>query len=72
MSTSFFSEMLNSITERGRALLDRTRDHRGNAAARSDSLAEYLGEQPFAEARAQTLSRVRRDDPLALVDDLPA
>ena len=40
MSTSFFSEMLNSITERGRALLDRTRDHRGNAAARSDSLAE--------------------------------
>src|SRR6185369_5586308 len=40
MSTSFFSEMLNSITERGRALLDRTRDHRGNAAAHSESLAE--------------------------------
>jgi len=40
MNTSFFGEMLNSITERGRALLDRTRDRRGNAAARSESLAE--------------------------------
>src|ERR1051326_1237715 len=39
MNSSFFGEMLNSITERGRALLDRTRD-RGNAAARSESLAE--------------------------------
>ncbi len=40
MNTSFFGEMLNSITERGRALLDRTRDRRGDAAARSESLAE--------------------------------
>ena len=40
MNTSFFGEMLNSITERGRALLDRTRDRRGNAAAHSESLAE--------------------------------
>src|SRR4051812_31556931 len=43
MNTSFFGEMLNSITERGRALLDRTRD-RGNAAARSESLAELCEE----------------------------
>src|SRR5690242_20902619 len=43
MNSSFFGEMLNSITERGRALLDRTRD-RGNAAARSESLAELCEE----------------------------
>ena len=44
MNTSFFGEMLNSITERGRALLDRTRDRRGDAAARSESLAELCEE----------------------------
>ena len=40
MNTSFFGEMLNSITERGRALLDRARDRRGVSAARSESLVE--------------------------------
>jgi malonyl-CoA decarboxylase len=44
MNTSFFGEMLNSITERGRALLDRTRDRRGDGAARSESLAELCEE----------------------------
>ena len=44
MNTSFFGEMLNSITERGRALLDRSRDRRGDAAARSESLAELCEE----------------------------
>ncbi|MBM3529386.1 MAG: MCD, Malonyl-CoA decarboxylase MCD [Alphaproteobacteria bacterium] len=45
MNTSFFGEMLNSITERGRALLDRTRERRGAAsAARSESLAELCEE----------------------------
>ena len=44
MNTSFFGEMLNSITERGRALLDRTRDRRGDAAARSESLADLCEE----------------------------
>jgi malonyl-CoA decarboxylase len=44
MNTSFFGEMLNSITERGRALLDRTRDRRGEAAARSETLAELCEE----------------------------
>ena len=44
MNTSFFGEMLNSITERGRALLDRTRDRRGDAAARSESLVELCEE----------------------------
>jgi malonyl-CoA decarboxylase len=44
MNTSFFGEMLNSITERGRALLDRTRDRRDVAAARSESLADLCEE----------------------------
>jgi malonyl-CoA decarboxylase len=44
MNTSFFGEMLNSITERGRALLDRARDRRNGAAARSESLADLCEE----------------------------
>ena len=40
MNTTFFGEMLNSITERGRALLDRARDRRGEPAASSDGLTE--------------------------------
>jgi malonyl-CoA decarboxylase len=44
MNTSFFGEMLNSITERGRALLDRTRDRRNMAAARSESLIDLCEE----------------------------
>jgi malonyl-CoA decarboxylase len=44
MNTSFFGEMLNSITERGRALLDRARDRRDVAAARSETLAELCDE----------------------------
>jgi malonyl-CoA decarboxylase len=40
MNTSFFGEMLNSITERGRALLDRARDRRITGAARSETLAD--------------------------------
>ena len=44
MNTSFFGEMLNSITERGRALLDRTRDRRDVAAARSESLIDLCEE----------------------------
>jgi malonyl-CoA decarboxylase len=44
MNTSFFGEMLNSITERGRALIDRARDRRGEPAARSESLVELCEE----------------------------
>ncbi len=40
MNTSFFGELLQSISDRGRALLDRGRDRRGGDAARSDSLIE--------------------------------
>jgi len=40
MNTSFFGELLQSISERGRALLDRGRERRGAGAARSESLIE--------------------------------
>jgi malonyl-CoA decarboxylase len=39
MNASFFGELLQTISERGRALLDR-RDRRGNDATRSESLIE--------------------------------
>ena len=40
MNTSFFGELLQTISERGRALLERGRDRRGVAAERSESLVE--------------------------------
>ena len=44
MNTSFFGEMLASITERGRALLDLARDRRDAPAARSESFVELCEE----------------------------
>jgi malonyl-CoA decarboxylase len=40
MNTSFFGELLQTISERGRALIDRARDRRGVDASRSESLVE--------------------------------
>ena len=44
MNSSFIGEMLATITERGRALLDRARDRRGEPGARSESLVELCEE----------------------------
>jgi len=44
MNTTFFGEMLQTISERGRALLDRTRLRRGDPGHSSDSLAELCEE----------------------------
>ena len=44
MNTSFFGELLQTISERGRDLIDRTRNRRGDAAARSQSLIELCEE----------------------------
>ena len=44
MNTSFFGELLQSISERGRALIDRTRDRRGTAERRSADLIELCNE----------------------------
>jgi malonyl-CoA decarboxylase len=40
MNTSFFGELLQSISDRGRALLDRTRERRGDGPARSANFLE--------------------------------
>ncbi|HLH90955.1 MAG TPA: malonyl-CoA decarboxylase [Xanthobacteraceae bacterium] len=40
MNTSFFGELLQSISERGRALVDRTRGRRGPPSERSESLID--------------------------------
>jgi len=40
VNSSFFGELLQSISERGRSLLDRTRDRRGSAERRSADLIE--------------------------------
>jgi malonyl-CoA decarboxylase len=40
MNTSFFGELLQTISERGRALLDRGRDRRGGDSVRSENLIE--------------------------------
>src|SRR5262245_7733091 len=44
MQSSYFSDMLASIAERGRALIDRARDRRGEPGARSEGLAELCEE----------------------------
>jgi malonyl-CoA decarboxylase len=44
MNTSFFGEMFETISERGRALLDRSRNRRGNALQRSESLVDLCEE----------------------------
>src|SRR5262249_56174389 len=44
MNTSFFGELLQSITERGRALIDRAGARREAPAARSENLVELCEE----------------------------
>ena len=44
MNTSFFGELLQTISERGRALLDRTGNRRAASAAHSDGLVDLCEE----------------------------
>jgi malonyl-CoA decarboxylase len=44
MNTSFFGELLQTISERGRALVERTRGRRGAPAERSESLIDLCEE----------------------------
>src|ERR1041384_505795 len=68
MNTSFFGELLQTISERGRALIDRTRERRGDAAARSHGLVELCEEllSGRGEASGVALAReiLRRYDEL--------
>jgi malonyl-CoA decarboxylase len=59
MNTSFFGELLQTISERGRALIDRARDRRGDAAARSASLVELCEELLTGRGEASGVALAR-------------
>jgi malonyl-CoA decarboxylase len=59
MNTSFFGDMLQTISERGRALIDRARDRRGDAAARSESLVELCDELLSGRGEASGVALAR-------------
>ena len=59
MNTSFFGELLQSITERGRALLDRTRDRRESAEERYASLVELCEELLSGRGEASGVALAR-------------
>ena len=59
MNTSFFGELLQTISERGRALIDRTRERRGDAAARSHSLVELCEELLSGRGEASGVALAR-------------
>jgi len=57
MNTSFFGELLQAISERGRALLARSR--RGEASARSESLVELCEHLLSGRGEASGVARAR-------------
>jgi malonyl-CoA decarboxylase len=59
VNTSFFGELLQSITERGRALLDRTRERRESAEKRSASLVELCEELLSGRGEASGVALAR-------------
>jgi malonyl-CoA decarboxylase len=59
MNTSFFGELLQTISERGRALLDRGRDRRGDASARSESLVDLCEELLSGRGEASGVALAR-------------
>ncbi|HVY57525.1 MAG TPA: malonyl-CoA decarboxylase [Xanthobacteraceae bacterium] len=59
MNATFFGELLQTITERGRALLDRARDRRGLAAERSETLIELCEELLSGRGEASGVALAR-------------
>src|SRR6266478_4622452 len=57
MNTSFFGELLQAIAERSRGLIDRTRDRRKVAEARSQSLVEACEELLSGRGEASGTAR---------------
>src|SRR3984893_6602726 len=68
MDTSFFGDMLQTISERGRALIDRARDRRGDAAARAHSPVELCEELLSGRGEASGVALAR--ELLATYDEL--
>jgi malonyl-CoA decarboxylase len=58
-SSSFFGDMLQSIAERGRALIDRTRDRRGLAEQRSTGLVALCEELLSSRGEASGVALAR-------------
>src|SRR5476651_247851 len=59
MNTSFFGELLLTISERGRALLDRGRDRRGEGSAQSETLVELCEHLLSGRGEASGVARAR-------------
>jgi len=59
VNTSFFGELLQSITERGRALLDRARERRESAEERYTSLVELCEELLSGRGEASGVALAR-------------
>src|SRR4030095_8057393 len=59
VTTSFFGDMLQTIAERGRALIERTRDRRGIAEQRSASLAQLCDELLSGRGEASGVALAR-------------
>ena len=57
MNTSFFGELLQTISERGRAFVERTRERRGSAAALSDGLIEQCEDLLSGRGEASGVAR---------------
>jgi len=59
MNNSFFGELLQTISDRGRALLDRGRDRRGDASTRSETLVELCEHLLSGRGEASGVARAR-------------
>jgi malonyl-CoA decarboxylase len=69
MNTSFFGELLQAISERGRALIDRTRERR-RAATPSDGLIEQC--EALLSGRGEASGVALAAEILADYAELPA
>ena len=59
MNASFFGELLQAISDRGRAFMERTRERRGLPAERSDSLVELCEELLSGRGEASGVALAR-------------
>lgn len=59
MNATFFSDMLQTIADRGRALLERTRSGRGDAGKRSENLIELCEELLTGRGEASGVALAR-------------
>jgi len=59
MNTSFFGELLQTISERGRALLDLTRDRRSDGITQSETFVELCEELLSGRGEASGVALAR-------------